>query len=165
MKTKSVHINKGLLIILFFVSSVSAFSQDEKEVKNMVASKQFVFVAQFAMPMSGKMVTLTSEYDLTISGDSAIAYLPYYGVAYSAPINPDQSGIKFASAQSNFSSSAAKKDGWDISLTPKDISTNPKLDLHVSSTGRATLQVMSNDRQEISFQGYIKKYDIPKKGF
>lgn len=165
MKLKFVKIAQPIIAVLFLFPSSTAFSQTEKEVKNMVESKQFVFVAEFALPMSGRSVALNSQYDLTISGDSAIAYLPYYGVAYSAPMNSDEAGIKFASAKSDFFSVVAKKDGWDISLTPKDISGSQKLSLHVSSNGRSTLQVTSVNRQPISFTGYIKKYESAKRGF
>jgi len=37
--------------------------------------------------------------------------------------------------------------------------------LHISSNGNATLQVISTNRQPISFNGYIEENNQPKKAF
>jgi len=58
-----------------------------------------------------------------------------------------------------------KKDGWDVTITPKDAADVQKLYLHISSNGYATLQVTSTNRQSISFSGYIEENRQPKKAF
>lgn len=153
------------LLVVFLVNPSFLFSQNEAEVKRMVESNQYIFVAQYAIPMSGRIRNLTPEYDLTVSKDSLIAYLPYFGRAYQAPIDPSQGGIKFTSTKFDYNSSKAKKGGWDISMTTKDQSDNNRLTLHISVNGTATLQAFSTFKQSITFTGYIKENPKPKKAF
>ncbi len=58
--------------------------------KNMMDSKNFVFVAQIASPVGGRTMHLTSYYDLNVSKDTIVSSLPYFGRAYTAPINPSE---------------------------------------------------------------------------
>jgi hypothetical protein len=83
--------------------------------------------------------------------------------AYSAPIDPSQGGIKFTSTKFEYIKQPGKKDGWDITIIPKDASDVQKLYLHVTSKGYATLQVTSTNRQPISFNGIIEENNQPKK--
>jgi hypothetical protein len=97
----------------------------------------------------------TSEYDLRIAGDSVISYLPYFGRAYSAPLDPSKSGIQFTSTNFKYEQSPRKKGGWNILIEPKDANDVRQLTLLVTESGSASLQVISNNRQSISFNGYV----------
>lgn len=165
MKNKITMKTFALFLALILGKPSFLFSQSDTAVKNMVESSQYIFVAEFAIPMSGRTITLTSEYDLTVSRDSLIAYLPYYGRAYQAPLDPAQGGIKFTSVKFDCKTTKAKKGSWDISMVTKDQSDNNRLSLHIASNGRATLQVSSTFRQPITFTGYIKENPKPKKAF
>src|ERR1700759_1734003 len=81
----------------------------EAAVKKMVDDNHFYFVADYALPMRGGMKTLTSTYDLKITKDSVMAFLPYYGQAYVAP-NPteNEGGIKFTSTDFSYDQKDAK---------------------------------------------------------
>lgn len=153
------------LLIAFLVNPSFLFSQSEAEVKQMVESNQYIFVAQYAIPMSGKARNLTSEYDLTVSKDSLVSYLPYFGRAYQAPMDPSQGGIKFTSVKFVYKTTKAKKGGWDVSMTTKDQPDNTRLFLNIATNGTATLQVISTFKQAITFTGYIKENSNPKKAF
>ncbi|HWC53355.1 MAG TPA: DUF4251 domain-containing protein [Chitinophagaceae bacterium] len=150
--------------ILFTRPSI-IFSQSDAAVKNWIDSGQYVFVAQQAIPMYGRTIFLTSEYHLIVSADSLIAYLPYYGKAYRAPLDPSEGGIKFVSLKFDHSVSKARKNGWDITMTTKDLSDNYRLSLEISSGGRGTLQVNNTFRQPITFIGYLKEKPKPNKAF
>lgn len=153
------------LLVMFLVSPASLFSQSEADVKKMVESSQYIFVAQYAIPMSGRTRNLNSEYDLTVSKDSLNAYLPYFGRAYQAPMDPSQGGIKFISVKFDYKTTKTKKGGWDVLMTTKDQSDNNRLTLYISTNGTATLQVGSTFKQPITFTGYIKENPKPKKAF
>jgi hypothetical protein len=58
-------------------------AQAEK-VQKMVAAQDYRFVAQRALPMSGRSVNLTSDYDLNVGQDIISTHLPYFGRAYVA---------------------------------------------------------------------------------
>ena len=104
--------------------------------------------------MRGRVVQLTSLYDLKVSGDSMIAQLPYFGRAYSAPINPSDNGINFTSVTFDYQVAFRKK-RWEISIKPKDAPNVNEMNLIIYSNGRASLQVTSNNRQPISFDGVL----------
>ena len=98
---------------------------------------------------------LTSVYDLKVSSDTVVSDLPYYGRAFVAPIDPAEGGIHFTSTQFTYTIKEKKKGGWDVSIVPKDIHDVREMQLSVSEAGYATLQVTSNNRQLITFTGYL----------
>jgi hypothetical protein len=152
--------NKQFLVFLAMVmailSSVPA-QQKETVIKNKVQERSFVFKVQSVSPMRGSMRQLTSEYDLRVTPDSIISWLPYFGRAYSAPINPSEAGIKFTSTNFNYTVATRNKNRWDITIKPKDATDINQLFLTVFANGSASLQVISNNRDPISFSGYISE--------
>ena len=155
-----------ILFQLFFLMTVfnAAFSQEVKQeesskeasVRKMIESKDYVFIAQFVLPTRGPMRQLTSEYDLKVSKEEIEAYLPFFGRAYSAPMNASEGGIKFTSDEYDYKIKARKKGGWDISIKPEDVRDVRKLFLSVFANGDASLRVLSTNRETIAFNGYIK---------
>ncbi|MDP4148546.1 MAG: DUF4251 domain-containing protein [Bacteroidota bacterium] len=138
----------------------AAPAQDKKAaqralIKNLIESQSYVFQAQTAMPMGGRVRQLTSDYDLTVGKASIVSYLPYFGRAYSAPIDPREGGIQFTSKDFSYSAVPGKKGGWDIRIKPKDAGDVQQLSLSVSEDGYATLQVINTTKQPISFHGII----------
>jgi hypothetical protein len=156
------------VLVLAFINAVNAQnSRQEKKtaeqaaVKNMVADNNFFFVADYAIPMHGGSKLLTSIYDLKISKDSIIAFLPYYGQAYLSPAPGEtEGGIKFTSTKFNYKVSQAKKGGWEIVITPADHNITDwrdvqQLRLNISPDGYASLFVNSSNRDPISFEGNV----------
>jgi hypothetical protein len=125
---------------------------------DLINAQNYRFIAQSALPMGGPTRHLTGdEYDLTVSKDTVIAYLPYYGRAYTAPIGSGGGGIKFTSTKFEYTVTPTKKGGWDIAIKPKDVQDVTQLFLSVSSEGYASLRVTSVNRQSISFNGEVVK--------
>jgi hypothetical protein len=129
--------------------------------KEMVEAQNFIFNATYAMPMRGGSRALTSNYDLTIGKDTVVAFLPYFGQAYVAP-NPGTTdgGIKVNTTKFSYVSKP-KGSGWNITIKPKDKNIADWRDvqtfnLSVSQDGYGTLQVISTNRDVISFNGYIE---------
>ena len=147
-----------LILAFLFTAGFSAHAQDldKTTVSSMVSSGRFIFKAQSANPMTGNNVQLTADYDLKVSPDSLVAFLPYFGRAYT--INPNaEGGIKFTSTDFEYKSKQKRKKGWEISINPRDTREVRQMSLSVSPNGYATLQVISNNRQPISFYGYLVK--------
>lgn len=153
-----------LVLMVVFASACSLHKQTSDagpdNIMNMINAKSYTFKAQNAMPQRGSTVFLTGEYDLKVSKDTVTAYLPYYGQAYSAPIDPNKGGIKFTSTDFNYTTEK-KKRGWDITITPKDVrDTDVRyLFLSISNDGYGSLRVFSNNRDGITFSGQI----VPRK--
>lgn len=147
---------KSLLVIILTGSSIVIHAQDldKSVVQNFIKSKEFVFKAQTVLPMTGMSRQLTSEYDVRFLGDSVVAYLPYFGRAYSAGYG-EGGGIDFTSTKFEYKVKERKKGGWDITIKPQDAKDVQTLIFTVSENGYASLQVTSNNRQPISYNGYV----------
>lgn len=152
--------------------AIRANAQTDKAITaKIVATKNFVFVATSAIPMNasdinnvlskmngntgGGSISLTgSGYELKLTPDSVIAYLPYYGRSFTAPIGNDENGIKFTSTNFNYESTKSKK-GWRVTVSIKDTKDSQRLNLNISENGYASLDVSSNTKQSITYNGYI----------
>ncbi len=160
---RQVTISLLLLIVAICVINIS-YGQDskkekkakkEEEIKNLIDSQKYVFKAQTAFPMGKRSINLNTDYDVSVSKDAVVSYLPYYGRAYSA--TPGSSnGLDFTSKDFEYTINETKrKDGWDIVIKPKDTQLARELLLTAFKNGSANLQVTSNDKQNISYSGYI----------
>lgn len=165
MKRFATTTGKRLLLLLLVTSGIAVNAQDSKEDKNaakkeaiktMVNTQQYVFRAQSVQPLSGATRQLTSEYDLGVTKEKITSYLPYFGRAYSAPVNTSQGGIQFTSTSFDYTATDRKRGGWEISIKPKDAPEVQQLNLVISEDGYATLNVTSTNRQPISFTGIIE---------
>jgi hypothetical protein len=126
-------------------------------IKHKIDEQKYTFIAQYVQPLRGTQKYLTSDYDLRVKRDSVIAWLPYFGRAYmDVPYNSSDDGIKFTSTKFDYKIVEKKKGGWTITIVLNDVRGSQKLFLDVFTNGSATLQVTSNSRDAITFQGYIK---------
>jgi beta-glucosidase/6-phospho-beta-glucosidase/beta-galactosidase len=170
--------NIFLLVLLFSAVKLSA-QTDKATTARIVDAQNYIFVATQAYPLNaadinkvmnkmsgytgGGTINLTgSNYDLAITRDSVVAYLPYYGRSYTPRLGSiDDTGIKFKSKDFNYKITARKKGGWQVTMNPKgkEIKDNYSLTLLITENGYGTLTINSNNQQTITFNGYI---DEPK---
>jgi uncharacterized protein DUF4251 len=130
----------------------------ETAVKTSVDNKQYTFIADYALPQRRGAIQLTGGYDVRITPDSVISFLPYYGQAYfDVPYNPTDGGVKFTSTKFDYSVKESKKGGWEITINPKDVKDLQRLVVNISKDGYASLSVTSVNRDYISFNGYLKE--------
>ncbi|MBN9384553.1 MAG: DUF4251 domain-containing protein [Chitinophagaceae bacterium] len=170
---KPIHIYTACLLALLALCSLPAHtnaqstkqdkqSAKEAAIKSLVDSQNYVFVAQSALPLSGRVRQLTSDYDLRVTKNSIISYLPYFGRAYQAPLDPTKGGIQFTSKDFDYTTTPGKKSGWTVQIKPKDYRDVQQMTLSISASGYGSLQVVSTNRQPISFNGYIKALKVKK---
>jgi len=164
MKTPLKHAAFLFLVLLTSCSALKTTSETISETTHKVQSKDFTVVVNYANPMRWKQMYLNSEYDLRIKYDSAFAYLPYFGVAYSAPYGGGEGGIKFAEPMKDYSMMPNKReDGWDIRFKVKGKEGMYEFYLNIFNTGSATISVSSVNRDAINFSGEVKrknKFDV-----
>ncbi|MES2416563.1 MAG: DUF4251 domain-containing protein [Bacteroidota bacterium] len=168
--------NCGLLLLTLIAFNAAA-QTDKATTQKIVEDKDFIFVATMAIPLNtrdvnsvlskipgnggaGSISLSGSGYNVQVKSDSLVVYLPYYGRAYSAPINSDDSGYKFTAKKFTYENSKRKKGGWEINITTKDVKENPRLNFTISTNGYATLMITSNNKQSITYNGYLSE---PKK--
>ncbi len=160
----------GLLCNSNFIKAQSTRAQKKQDklnaVKKMVGNHSYVFLAQRANPLNWTTINLNYDYNVTVSKDSVNSYLPYYGRAYVAPYNPTdlaETGIKFNSKNFDYKENPSKHSGWEVTILPHDVKETRSFILNISELGYANLSVISNNRQQISFDGYITENVSKKK--
>jgi hypothetical protein len=150
-------LNGILCLAIGLASTTTVPAQDKKtEIKDLVDARSYVFKAQTMLPMGGRSRQLTSDYDVKVAKDSIVSYLPYFGRAYTAPLDPSKGGIQFKSKDFEYTATNKRKGGWDIVIKPKDAEDVRQMSLSISEDGYGSLQVLSNNRQPIIFNGYIR---------
>ena len=158
-----LHKIEFLLLLLGVGWSISSFAQDGTEpqsfnIKALLDAKNFVFKARSVSPTGGGLRQLTSDYNLTVSGDTVDSYLPYFGRAFVAPIG-SEGGLRFTSKDFDYELRGKKNGRWDVIITINDVTDVRQLLFTISENGHASLQVISNNRQPISFNGIVTRDD------
>lgn len=173
---------KRLNFILSFALisfATQLFAQTNKETTaKIVTEKNYTFVANTAIPMAnndinkvlmmmpgsqgGSSINLSgSQYDVRVTKDSVVAYLPYFGRSFTAPMDPTQGGIKFTSKDFTYAESKNKRGAYTIQINTKDVKReNYRFTINISTNGYASLTASSVNKQPILFNGYL---DEPKK--
>ena len=169
---KPILLNKSFCLLIFSVllaaftsPSIAQNSKQEKKKQKamqikaaIIDSQHFVFMAESAIPQSGEIRNLTSEYSFTVTKDSIFSLLPYYGRAFSSiDYGSSKSPMEFTSTKFHYQLSVTKKgDEWDILIETLDQSDPKKINLYIYDNGYASMQINSSNRTPISFNGHIE---------
>ncbi|GAA0548500.1 DUF4251 domain-containing protein [Chitinophaga japonensis] len=150
-------LNGTICLLIALASAHHTFAQDDKkdQIKEAIAARSYVFKAQTVLPMGGRSRQLTTQYDVKVAEDSVLVDLPYFGRAYTAPLDPTKGGFRFKTKDFEYTVDNKRKGGWNIVIQPRDTDDARQLALMISEDGYGTLQVISNNRQPISFNGYV----------
>ncbi len=131
--------------------------QKTDSLETAIEAPRFTFIANIVSPTRGQVRNLTSNYDLKVTKDTIIAYLPFFGRAYTAPLSSEEAGIMFTSTQFSYTKKQTKHGGWLITIKTKDTKSRFELYLSISKNGYTSLNVVSIDRESITFMGEIKQ--------
>ncbi|NMB49792.1 MAG: DUF4251 domain-containing protein [Bacteroidales bacterium] len=127
------------------------------EITQKVNDFEFTFKATYAYPTGYRSIYLSPYYYLKVSKDTVVAYLPYFGRAYTAPADPTEGGIKFTSTNFEYEVSEGKRKGnWQVLIKTHDTDREIVLYLDIWENGSARLDVTDPNRQALSFQGEIE---------
>lgn len=164
MKTKLYIIMLALLPIGIASCGSSQTAAQKQEIANEIREKvnnfDFTFKATYAYPTSFRSINLSPFYDVKVSPEKITAYLPYYGRAYSAPMDSSEGGIKFESTTFEYKVNKGKKSGnWLINIQVRDKGKEITLLFDIWENGTARLSVSDPNRQPISFTGDIEIND------
>ena len=145
-----------ILPLFFSLCTTISVAQDLEPatVKNMVDSGKFVFVPQTMVPSGGKSRQLDFIYDVRITKDSIVTYLPYIGKAYTG-VMPNEAGVNFTSVRFDYVSKLKKKK-WEISIKPKDNNDIQELQFTIFDNGQASLMLTPTNKSAVNYHGYLK---------
>lgn len=158
-----------ITILLLTTVIIPGYSQENKKdlksaantlqmekIKVTAESKNFVFAARNATPLSGRTLNLTSEYNVSLANDSIFSYLPYQGMSHSAVFGGTENPMIFNQPIDNYTYKETKN-GYIIKLSVKNGTDHLKFTFQISENGQAFLNVTSINRQSISYTGDVYK--------
>jgi len=165
---KKIILISALLIAAFFISNSqepekksrknsreNRQSERIKEIKELIKERTFVFNATHAMPLGGGSIHLNYSYDAKISNDTINSYLPFYGVAYHSEYGGRESAFDFTRPLENYEMEK-DKNGYKITFEVKNKMDHLDFTFHISDMGYATLNIISTNRQAMSYYGTIE---------
>lgn len=178
MKNKVIYFIGILLIGFTAISCNSARTGsgiENTQIAEAIEQGTFKFIATRAHPMDQTVVNIMRQMDATgghrildlengyhlsfnnqhIKGD-----LPYFGTRYQSRYgNTDDDGFKFDFKNA----SVEKKRGsrkTTFSIRPDNSRVIDRMYLEIFKNGKAHLSISANDRQSISYDGYITSSDV-----
>lgn len=177
---------KKYIILIFFsvfvlnFQSIMAQTITQTETDALVNSDEFTFHAERANPTnydvikvansmpnapSVRMFQLQGEgYGFDIKNGLLEVYLPYFGRTYNPTYgNTSNAGYQFTSKDFTIEKKRKKKGKWVYKIQPKDVSNVTDIYVEIYKNGKALTSINSNDRQPISYDGYISKIEVDKK--
>ncbi len=162
-----------LLSFVFIFQNCSSQNQNAQNSGNIqLDTKNFVFHAQRANPMSydavnmvnslpggapNRILDLNSDnYTFSVKDNVLESVLPYIGTRYNATFgNTDQNSYRFTSKSFTISESKGKRSKTIWKIQVKDVSYISDVYLEMYPDGKAYLSIKGNDRQPISYDGYM----------
>ena len=168
-------------VLLFSIAMMSCSTQSPVNSANVAAllqNEEFTFVAERANPTgsdvinimnslpgssSGRLLNLDSGYTIEIKKDKMEVTLPYFGRMYTANMDPSKNSYRFTSTDYTMVRSEGKKGSAVFTINTKDQQNPAQIILQVYGTGKAYVSIDSNDRQPISYDGYVTENMAVKK--
>ena len=134
-----------------------AEKQEERmeKVKNLLESREYLFNATHAMPMGGGSIYLNYSYDVEIKNDTVTSYLPFYGEAYRLEYGGRDAAFDFTEPAEEYTFEK-EKNGYKVEFDINKGMDRLNYNFHISELGYATLNVISTNRQAISYYGRIE---------
>lgn len=166
-----------LFMVTLLLSCASQPYLDQKTFDELVNSNQFTFMAKRANPTnfdvinvinslpnanSARMLELDYAYSVEIKENELEVNLPYFGRGFNPSYDTSKNSYTFTSKDFTLSKVQSKKGNWVYTISPKDVKNIRVIYLEVFKNGTAYLSVDSNDRQAISYDGYIMKNEVKK---
>lgn len=149
------------LLLLWGCGSARTAAEKEKlawEVREAVEGASFTFDATYVYPTSYKPLYLSPYYDVVVTPDTIKAYLPYYGRAYRAPMDPREGGFQFTSSDFTYRyAPGSHKGSWMVKMTILDLDRPVTFSFDIWENGSSRLMVNDFNRQPIWFQGDISR--------
>ncbi|MFT3748592.1 MAG: DUF4251 domain-containing protein [Agriterribacter sp.] len=152
----------ALFFCLYFIVSCSTTKQpvevtgaSDTEMAQAITSGKWVFIANQAMPQSGRSRMLTTRYSVILNNDTLTSALPYFGRAYAAPIGETTSPLDFSSTNFTLSKNESGAGRWNVNIKTNDVREVQVYNFTLFTNGSAQLSVQLTNRSPISFSGRV----------
>jgi Domain of unknown function (DUF4251) len=158
-----------ILLLLFSFFSFDGFAQEktkkelkqerelqkQKEIQALIDAKNFVFDAEKVYPQGTRMINLDyNTYSLKFNSENVVCDLPFFGRGYNVGYGSD-GGIKFEGKPEKITVEQKGKK-YTIKTTVKGANDVYDLLFTIFYDGGTTLNINSNNRSSISYDGQIR---------
>ena len=150
----------GLVLVMVSCSTLTSAERAEREAKiekavaKMLAERRYTVDVSMMYPKSGRAQNVTSNYSLEVRGDSLVSYLPYFGRGYSLPIGGGK-GLNFSAPIKNYHSEKGKKGRTRVEIQVDNTEDFLTYSLDIFPNGSTTIDVVSREREPITFSGQM----------
>ena len=158
-----------LSLVMLFLAPGSTTAQTRKEEKaarkaaveqqvcDLVDSGTFALSFDRANPARGMSRTLSPDYEMKFDNNRVTTYLPYFGRAQTAPMDPTKLAIELKDQEVEAKTEKDPKKGYSITFSAKtQTNENITFYLKITYSGMATLSINSSTRDPISYLGNLK---------
>lgn len=147
-------------------------------ITTLLETNQFTFVAEHANPSnldvvnvmnsipgssSSRLLNLDSGYTVEIRADELEVTLPYFGRMYTANMDSSKNSYRFTTKDFTVDKKEGKKGSSIFTIIANDQQNIRTINMEVFKNGKTYVWIDSNDRQSISYDGYITANSIRKK--
>ncbi|UKB79917.1 DUF4251 domain-containing protein [Chryseobacterium sp. MEBOG07] len=162
--------------LFFFQSCASQGSLDPKIVNTLVDSQEFTFHAERANPTNydvinvmnsmpnataTRLLNLNGDYTIDVTKNTLDVVLPYFGRVFNPSYgNAGDNSYRFTSKDFTVNKTQNKKGTWTLKFKPKDVRTIDEVNIEIFKNGKAFVSMRSNDRQPITYDGYVSKTEV-----
>lgn len=166
---------KALIGAIAFFSVMSCGTQSyisQADYDNAMNTRHFTFMATKANPTSydvinvmnsmpnstaSRMLELDYGYTIELRDNEIDVTLPYFGRMYNPSMDQSKSGYRFTTKDYSIEQNAGRRGNQMFTIVPHDQDNIRKIFIEVFKSGSASASIDSNDRQLITYTGYIMK--------
>lgn len=139
----------------------------------LVNSQEFTFHAERANPTnydvinvmnsmpnstSTRILQLNGDYTIEVKNNNLEVVLPYFGRLFNPTYgNTSNNSYRFTSKDFTLSKMQNKKGNWIVKIKPNDVNNVDEINIEIYKNGKAFTSVRSNDRQPITYDGFISR--------
>ncbi len=148
--------------IVFLTGGQSLSAQNKQQeaeqktawIKTHVEERALTCDIRQAQPMRGDLINLTTPYSFTISGDTVISHLPYFGQAYQIAYGGGN-GLRFTAKVTDYKLTYDKKGTARLQFKCRTADDLIRFDVQIGTNGTVNIRALPNNRQSISYRGTI----------
>lgn len=175
MKYLTLYVSAFLMILLTACGANNTLPK--AQVEALMNAQEFTFMAERANPTNydvvnvmnsfpggstSKMLDLDYGYTVQIKRNELAVELPYFGRMYTPSMDPSKNSYRFTSKDFSLTKADGRNGSAIFTVIPRDEKTVQRMIIEVFPQGRAYMSIASNDRQPISYHGYVMENKVQK---
>jgi hypothetical protein len=165
------------LIFALLISCTSQSNIDPKLLEELTSNNQFTFMAERANPTnndvinvmnslpngaSSRILNLDYGYTVVLKEKEIEVTLPYFGRMFNPSYDTSKNSYRFTTKDFDLNKNQNKKGNWIYTIKPKDLQNISEINIEIYKNGKAFVSIDANDRQPISYDGYVMKNETTK---